>query len=238
MVVAFLNEAAIEYSVQLDSPNIIDLFNSTDDYRPPNGYLAEIVHKHVIPENIEAMAANWWWRYELTFECFYGSAAVLDDASRQFGTPITDPAQLHQIRQELNRLLRLGMAIVATFDFFQKSHEIVGFAVEDPRYSTTPFIDGPPTLPPTLAPTFTPLNVTLPTVSPTTWDGHSGPNDPDNNGNVDAGDKGTGPLGDRYYPSLKPVDAQYWVRTFYGERICCGLLLVRLRLAHILENCC
>jgi hypothetical protein len=226
MVVAFLNEAAIEYSVQLDSPNIIDLFNSTDDYRPPNGYLAKIVHKHVIPENIETRAANWWWRYELTFECFYGSAAALDDASRQFGTPITDPAQLHQIRQELNRLLRLGMAIVATFDFLQKSHEIVGFAVEDPRYSTTPFIDGPPTLPPTLAPTITPLNVTLPTASPTTWDGHSMPNDPDNiNGNVDSGEGGSGTLGDRFYPSLKPVDAQYWVRTLHFETSAADFLI-------------
>jgi hypothetical protein len=47
-----------------------------------------------IPETIETKDANWWWRYELTFECFYGSVAALDDAARQFGTAITDSAQL------------------------------------------------------------------------------------------------------------------------------------------------
>jgi hypothetical protein len=235
--VAYLNEASIDYNVKLSVP--IDLFNATDDYMPPNGYRAELVHEHVLPEAIEKKDANWWWKYTLIFHCYYGTGATGITANPTStlaeGTKITDPVELRRIQQELNMLLRQGMEIVATFELLQSSHGIVGFAVEDPRLSNTPFIDGPPTMPPTLAPTFTSINVSFPSMSPTTSAerGQYRPNTPTNRLEDDelidddvAGEGGVSSTGikdtkNRQYPTFSdPLRVQQWVRALRVCRNC------------------
>lgn len=103
-----------------------------------------------VSNSIDQSDASWWWEYQFIFHCFYGNR--YPDALA--GQPLLEATALQNVRHELTGLLRHGVAQVNyIFEFRELSVGLLGLAVEDPRSSGTPFVDGPPTPPPTAMPT-------------------------------------------------------------------------------------
>jgi hypothetical protein len=202
-VIGYLDEASLEYKVQSNLTVPVDFFNYTER-RPNPIYEAEVVFQSGVATAINNLDASVWYQYQFIFHCFYGNA---DPTQR--GQPIVDPNALRRIRQLLNQYLRDGIALVnEVFDFRERSCGVLGVAIEDPRYATPPFQDGPPTPAPTWEPTVAPVPLgdddDIPrTASPAT--GVIPPRLPA---------RGAPPLdgATNYITYTLPMNAQYWVR--------------------------
>lgn len=158
-----------------------------DNVRPNHKYTADVVLQQIIPTKLRVDLANYWWRYELIFECYWG------DAYQKQGDPIFEPDMILQIKQELNQYLRLAIQIFSTsFDIYYLSHGILGVSWEDPTTADEPFGLNFATKAPTPSPVSSRDNFNVPTFSPTP------------EAIIIGNEKAT-------YRS--PIDAQFWVRT-------------------------
>jgi hypothetical protein len=152
-VVGYLDEASFEYHVSSNLTIPLDFFNYTDRRINPV-HDAEVIFQYATSEKIKINDANWWYQYQFVFYCFYGNAHV-----KKVGELILDDSKLLTVKQDLNQYLRQGVELVNMFEFRESSFGILGLSVEDPRYSTTPFEDGPPTPAPTSIPTYAPNGI-------------------------------------------------------------------------------
>lgn len=190
----------------------LNFFNSTEEYVPPNGYIAEIEHQMVQPKRTQIFDSHSVWQYQLLFHCHHGEGA---EDPTLVGTPIVEEAQLRSIKQDLNQYLRKAVDLIRAFDLLELSNGVLGVSVGDPAQAVIPFIDGPPTLPPTTAPSVPPVNITFPTSAPTSTSQrmHEGRGkDTNGDGIVDEGSLTPGQnekLGDGPYWEIR---VQYWVR--------------------------
>lgn len=172
-VVGYLDEVSFEYDVTSNFSIPVDVFNYTERR---GSYVtdASIVFQYVTATQVKNNNdVSWWFQYQLVFFCFYGSAH--QDKVRQpitkydmvsitttNGTSSTKSNiyKLRSIEQRLNYYLRECIDFVNLFEIRQLSYGVLGVSVQDPRESTTPFEDGPPTISPTMSPTYDTYNET------------------------------------------------------------------------------
>ena len=159
-VVGFLDEISLEYDVLSNFSIPVDLFNYTERRQNPRNIDAQIIFQYVVSNKIKEHEASWWYEYQFIFYCYYGNAHInrvgkpilktdLDNIKKDNGR-----LKLNSVRQRLNYYLRYGIDIINVFNIQPLSYGILGISIEDPTYSLTPFIDGPPTLPPTPSPSY------------------------------------------------------------------------------------
>ena len=159
-VIGFLDEISLEYDVLSNFSTPVDLFNYTERRNNPTNIDAQIIFQYMVPTKIKENEASWWYHYRLVFYCYYGNAHV-----NRVGTPILNTdldtmkkdnvtLKLRSVEQRLNYYLRQGVDIVNVFNIRSLSYNVLGFSMEDPIKSTTPFLDGPPTPPPTVSPSY------------------------------------------------------------------------------------
>ena len=154
----FLDEISLEYDVLSNFSIPVDIFNYTERRTNPQNIDAQIIFQYVVSNKIKEGEASWWYQYQFIFYCFYGNAHV-----NRVGQPILNTdfdtnrndnvtLKIKTVQQRLNHYLRYGIDIINVFNIQSASYGILGISIEDPTYSRTPFIDGPPTLPPTPSP--------------------------------------------------------------------------------------
>jgi hypothetical protein len=155
LLVNFLDHALSQYEINYpDEENLGRLLSFLGTFLPPRpikrpqDVVAKVVLANANEGEIRRSKSSWWWEYRLVFECVYGPAvnSLPPDQNITAGADIIDIALKQRIRDDVDREIQTLGYIMQVVDLHGNSRGILGFAVDDPRITSPPFVFRRPTV--------------------------------------------------------------------------------------------